>query len=88
MSTPISEWWGVIREVLAEEWGYDPDSLGLDTAIFADSPAPWMEWVEVVQAIMDRTGMPWPRGLNLGRLKTLGDLCTALSNFSEWPHAG
>ncbi len=88
MNNSQTEWWRLIRDVLATEWGYDPATLGLDTVLFADSPAPWMEWVEVIQAIMDRTGMRWPQNLNPRRVRTPGDLCAILTQGSEWPHAG
>lgn len=89
MNNQSCEWWWIIRDVLSAEWGYDPATLRPDTAIFEDSVAPWMDWVELMQAVMDRTGIAWPRGLNFSGLRTVEDLRQFLARYAgPHPHAG
>jgi hypothetical protein len=73
-----TKWWLEIRQVLIGEWGYDERTLNPTTPLFQEGVGTWMDWVELTQLVLDRMKRSWPRGFELGQVKTGEDLAHLL----------
>ena len=79
------DWWTVIRQVLIEQWEWDEAQLTTPTTVlFSEDIARWMDWVELIQAVTDRVGLPFPRDVGVDRLRTAEDLCIQLERAQDW----
>jgi hypothetical protein len=81
MQTQTNDWWPVIREILVADWGFDSKHLEPTTPLFSDTIAPWMDWVDLLQAIAEHTHRELPQDDQLDDLTCGNDLVALLQAY-------
>lgn len=79
MSDPSSRWWSIVRDVLVDEWGMNPSAIQPETPLFTEDVAHWMDWEELLQAVMAHTDLPFPREASVDRMTCGLDLVRMLA---------
>ena len=64
-----------LRELIAEQFGVEPDSIDADTAFVDDLGADSVDLVELSMALEDAFGMDEMEAEDVESIKTVGDLC-------------
>lgn len=81
MTYTSRDWWGLIRSVLISEWGFDEEFLTEKTPLFREEVSNWMEWVDLLQEVIDRAEVRWPTGIVVDSLVTGEDLARLLTRL-------
>jgi len=81
MTNASRDWWNLIQSVLISEWGFDEDSLTSRTPLFREEVSNWMDWVDLLQEVIDRAGVHWPTGIVVDSLINGEDLSDMLARL-------
>ena len=72
-----------LRELIAEQFGVDPDSITADTAFRDDLGADSVDLVDLSMALEDVFGIEEIDPEDVERIKTVGDLCKYMQDHLD-----
>ena len=70
-------------ELIAEQFGVEPDSVNADTSFVDDLGADSVDLVELSMALEDEFGMEEMEGDEYKTIKTVGDLCKYMQDHLD-----
>ena len=72
-----------LRELIAEQFGVEPDSITADTSFVDDLRADSVDLVELSMALEAEFGLEEMESDEIESIKTVGDLCKYLQDHLE-----
>ena len=72
-----------LRELIAEQFGVEPDSIDADTAFVDDLGADSVDLVDLSMALEAEFGMEEMEADEIEAIKTVGDLCKYMQDHLE-----
>ena len=72
-----------LRELIAEQFGVEPDSIDADTAFVDDLGADSVDLVDLSMALEAEFGMEEMEADEIESIKTVGDLCRYMQDHLE-----